>query len=137
MIVDGHVNSKIVGMKPVNIAELAGLKIPEETRVIAAEIEGVGPEHPLSREKLSPVLGVLKARDGKHGIELADQMLNFGGLGHSAVLHAQDDAVIDQFSLAMKAGRIIINSPSTHGAIGDLYNTNMPSLTLGLWYVRR
>ncbi|MET4695560.1 bifunctional acetaldehyde-CoA/alcohol dehydrogenase [Endozoicomonas lisbonensis] len=131
VIVDGHVNSKIVGMKPVVIAEMAGIKIPAETRVIAAEIEGVGPEFPLSREKLSPVLGVLKARDSRHGIELADKMLNFGGLGHSAVLHAQDDDVIDQFSLAMKAGRIIINSPSTHGAIGDLYNTNMPSLTLG------
>lgn len=131
VIIDGHVNSKIVGMKPVNIAALAGIKIPDTTRVIAAEIEGVGPEFPLSREKLSPVLGVLKARDGKHGIELADKMLNFGGLGHSAVLHAQDDDVIDAFSLAMKAGRIIINSPSTHGAIGDLYNTNMPSLTLG------
>ena len=131
VIVDGHVNSKIVGMKPVAIAEMAGIRIPAETRVIAAEIEGVGPEFPLSREKLSPVLGVLKARDSKQGIELADKMLNFGGLGHSAVLHAQDDDVVDQFSLAMKAGRIIINSPSTHGAIGDLYNTNMPSLTLG------
>lgn len=131
VIVDGHVNSKIVGMKPVVIAEMAGIKIPADTRVIAAEIEGVGPEFPLSREKLSPVLGVLKARDSRHGIELADKMLNFGGLGHSAVLHAQDDDIIDQFSLAMKAGRIIINSPSTHGAIGDLYNTNMPSLTLG------
>ena len=131
VIVDGHVNSKIVGMKPVVIAEMAGIKIPANTRVIAAEIEGVGPEFPLSREKLSPVLGVLKARDSRQGIELADKMLNFGGLGHSAVLHAQDDDIIDQFSLAMKAGRIIINSPSTHGAIGDLYNTNMPSLTLG------
>ena len=131
VIIDSHVNSKIVGMKPVDIAALAGIKVPAETRVLAAEIEGVGPEFPLSREKLSPVLGVLKARDTRHGIELADQMLNFGGLGHSAVLHSQSDDVIDQFSLAMKAGRIIINSPSTHGAIGDIYNTNMPSLTLG------
>ncbi|USE39838.1 bifunctional acetaldehyde-CoA/alcohol dehydrogenase [Endozoicomonas sp. SCSIO W0465] len=131
VIHDGHVNSKIVGMKPFYIAELAGIKVPENTRILAAEIEGVGPEFPLSREKLSPVLGVLKAKDAHHAIELADQMLNFGGLGHSAVLHAQDNQVIDEFSLAMKAGRIIINSPSTHGAIGDIYNTNMPSLTLG------
>ncbi|KEI72772.1 bifunctional acetaldehyde-CoA/alcohol dehydrogenase [Endozoicomonas elysicola] len=131
VIHDGHVNSKIVGMKPSYIAELAGIKVPENTRILAAEIEGVGPEFPLSREKLSPVLGVLKAKDAHHAIELADQMLNFGGLGHSAVLHAQDNQVIDEFSLAMKAGRIIINSPSTHGAIGDIYNTNMPSLTLG------
>ncbi|WP_257296939.1 bifunctional acetaldehyde-CoA/alcohol dehydrogenase [Endozoicomonas sp. YOMI1] len=131
VIHDGHVNSKIVGMKPSYIAELAGIKVPENTRILAAEIEGVGPEFPLSREKLSPVLGVLKAKDARHAVELADQMLNFGGLGHSAVLHAQDNQVIDEFSLAMKAGRIIINSPSTHGAIGDIYNTNMPSLTLG------
>ncbi|WP_257284500.1 bifunctional acetaldehyde-CoA/alcohol dehydrogenase [Endozoicomonas sp. SESOKO1] len=131
VIHDGHVNSKIVGMKPSYIAGLAGIKVPENTRILAAEIEGVGPEFPLSREKLSPVLGVLKAKNVHHAIELADQMLNFGGLGHSAVLHAQDNQVIDEFSLAMKAGRIIINSPSTHGAIGDIYNTNMPSLTLG------
>ena len=131
VIHDGHVNSKIVGMRPVDIAAMANINVPENTRILACEIEGVGPEHPLSREKLSPVLGILKARDTGHAIELADQMLNFGGLGHSAVLHAQDDQVIDQFSLAMKAGRIIINSPSTHGAIGDIYNTNMPSLTLG------
>lgn len=131
VIVDGHVNSKIVGMKPVFIAKLAGIKVPENTRILACEIEGVGPEFPLSREKLSPVLGILKARDVDDSIRLADQMLNFGGLGHSAVMHAQDDKVIEKFSLAMKAGRIIINSPSTHGAIGDIYNTNMPSLTLG------
>ena len=131
VITDNHVNSKIVGMKPVDIAAMANIRVPEETRVLACEIEGVGPEFPLSREKLSPVLGVLRARDTVHGIQLADQMLNFGGLGHSAVLHSQNDEVIDQFSLAMKAGRIIINSPSTHGAIGDIYNTNMPSLTLG------
>ncbi|WP_257263047.1 bifunctional acetaldehyde-CoA/alcohol dehydrogenase, partial [Endozoicomonas sp. ONNA2] len=131
VIHDGHVNSKIVGMKPLFIAELAGIKVPENTRILAAEIEVVGPEFPLSREKLSPVLGVLKAKNAHHAIKLADQMLNFGGLGHSAVLHALDNQVIDEFSLAMKAGRIIINSPSTHGAIGDIYNTNMPSLTLG------
>lgn len=131
VIHDGHVNSNIVGMKPSYIAELAGIKVPDNTRILAAEIEGVGPEFPLSREKLSPVLGVLKAKDTNQALELADQMLNFGGLGHSAVLHAQDNKVIDEFSLAMKAGRIIINSPSTHGAIGDIYNTNMPSLTLG------
>ena len=131
VIIDNHVNSKIVGMKPVDIAALANIKVPEETRVLACEIEGVGPEFPLSREKLSPVLGILKANGITHAISLAEQMLNFGGLGHSAVLHSQSDAIISEFSLAMKAGRIIINSPSTHGAIGDIYNTNVPSLTLG------
>lgn len=131
VIVDGHVNSKIVGMTPKYIAGLAGIDVPDNTRILAAEIEGVGPEFPLSREKLSPVLGILKARDTEHAIELADQMLHFGGMGHSAVMHAHDSEAIDKFSLAMKAGRILINSPSTHGAIGDIYNTSMPSLTLG------
>lgn len=131
VIIDDHVNSKIVGSRPVDIAAMAGITVPEETRILVCEIEGIGADHPLSREKLSPVLGMLKARDIDQAIELAEKMLNFGGLGHSAVLHSQDDGVIDHFSLAMKAGRIIINSPSTHGAIGDIYNTNMPSLTLG------
>ena len=67
----------------------------------------------------------------KMGIDLAEKMIEFNGMGHSAVIHATDEEVIDEYSLRMKASRIIVNSPSSHGAIGDLYNTNMPSLTLG------
>lgn len=127
----GLVNPAIVGMSPYKIAQLAGITVPEDTRILCCEIEGVGAEYPLSREKLSPVLAVIKAKDAEEGIALSTQMLALGGMGHSSVIHSNDEAVIDAFSKACKTGRILINSPSSQGAIGDLYNTNMPSLTLG------
>ncbi len=127
----GAVNPKIVGMAPYKIAELAGITIPKDTKVLCCEIDGVGPEYPLSREKLSPVLAILKAKDVKEGIDLAEKMVILGGLGHSSVIHSRDEAVITEYANRLKTGRIIVNSPSSHGAIGDLYNTNMPSLTLG------
>lgn len=127
----GGVNSKIVGMAPYLIAEMAGITIPKDTKIICCEIGGVGEGYPLSKEKLSPVLAVLKAKNADHGIELAEKMISFGGLGHSSVIHSKDEAIINKFASVCKTGRIIVNSPSSHGAIGDLYNTNMPSLTLG------
>lgn len=125
------VNPDIVGQSPAKIAALAGITIPEDTKVLCTEIGGVGPKYPLSKEKLSPVLAVIKAKDEKEGLDLCDAMLHNGGMGHSSVIHSTDDKVIKDFSERMKTGRILVNSPSTHGAIGDLYNTNMPSLTLG------
>ena len=125
------VNADIVGKYPFEIAALAGVTIPKDTKILCCEIDGVGPEHPLSREKLSPVLAILKAKDASDGIALAEAMVELGGLGHSSVIHSNDDDVIGKFGKALKTGRIIVNSPSTHGAIGDIYNTNMPSLTLG------
>ena len=127
----GAVNPNIVGMSPYKIAKLAGIDIPETTKVLCCEIEGVGHEYPLSKEKLSPVLAVIKAKNVEEGISLSEKMVEIGGLGHSSVIHSQDNAVIEAFSNRLKTGRIIVNSPSTHGAIGDIYNTNMPSLTLG------
>lgn len=125
------VNPKIVGMSPVYIAELAGIKVPAETKMLVAELAGVGPEYPLSREKLSPVLAAFKVNSTEEGLTRAEEMLEFGGLGHSAVIHSNDQKVIDQFGARMKAGRIIVNAPSSQGAIGDIYNAYMPSLTLG------
>lgn len=125
------VNADIVGKYPYEIAALAGITIPKDTKVLCCEIDGVGAEYPLSREKLSPVLAVIKAKDAQDGIDKAAAMVELGGLGHSSVIHSTDDAVIRAFSDRLKTGRIIVNSPSTHGAIGDIYNTNMPSLTLG------
>ncbi|SEN85921.1 acetaldehyde dehydrogenase [Amphibacillus marinus] len=125
------VNPKIVGMKPVKIAEMAGVKVPEDTKILVAEITGVGPDHPLSREKLSPVLAAIKVNSTEEGLTRAEEMLEFGGLGHSAVIHATNQDVIDQFGARMKAGRIIVNAPSSQGAIGDIYNAYIPSLTLG------
>ncbi|WP_182200628.1 bifunctional acetaldehyde-CoA/alcohol dehydrogenase [Paraliobacillus salinarum] len=125
------VNPAIVGMKPVKIAEMAGVKVPENTKILVAELTGVGPDHPLSREKLSPVLAAYKVNSSEEGLERCEEMLEFGGLGHSAVIHSADQNVIDAFGARMKAGRIIVNAPSSQGAIGDIYNAYMPSLTLG------
>lgn len=125
------VNADIVGMPAAKIAEMAGVKVPAETKMLVAELEGVGPEFPLSREKLSPVLACYKVNTLKEGLKRAEEMLRFGGMGHSAVIHSTDEAVIEMFGMRMKAGRIIVNAPSSQGAIGDIYNAYMPSLTLG------
>jgi acetaldehyde dehydrogenase / alcohol dehydrogenase len=125
------VNPNIVGMPAAKIAELAGVIVPADTKILVAELKGVGPKFPLSREKLSPVLACYKVNSTEEGLKRAEEMLEFGGLGHSAVIHTTDQEVIYQFGLRMKAGRIIVNAPSSQGAIGDIYNAYMPSLTLG------
>lgn len=124
-------NADIVGKNPYNIAKGAGINVPENTKVLVLKENGVGIEYPFSKEKLSPVLTYYVVDSSDEGIDLAEKLIEFGGLGHSAVIHAEDKDVINKFSEVVKAGRIIVNSPSTHGAIGDIYNTNMPSLTLG------
>lgn len=96
-----------------------------------AELAGVGQAYPLSAEKLSPVLACYKVKTAAQGIERAAEVVQFGGMGHSSVIHSNDDAVIQAFANRLQTGRVIVNSPSTHGAIGDIYNTNLPSLTLG------
>ncbi len=127
----GAVNSAIVGKSAFEIARGAGITVPENTKILIAHIEGVGPEFPLSREKLSPVLAYFTVKDDREGVELAREMVYFGGMGHSAVIHCQDEAIIEEFATTMPVGRVIINQPSSQGAIGDIYNTNLPSLTLG------
>lgn len=127
----GGISADIVGKSAHTIAAMAGIEVDSHTKILVAELEGVGEQYPLSREKLSPVLAFYRVKDYKEGIQMADQMVRFGGLGHSAVIHSNNDAVIEEFAREIKTGRLIINSPSTHGAIGDLYNTNIPSLTLG------
>lgn len=127
----GNMSPQIVGQSAFTIAQLAGINVPQETKILVAEIEKVGPEEPLSREKLSPILACLKVPSSKEGIERAVKIVNFGGSGHSAVIHSNNNEVIEEFAQRVNTGRIIINQPSSHGAIGDIYNTNMPSLTLG------
>ena len=124
-------NADIVGKSPYNIAKGAGIEVPVDTKVLVLHENGVGIEYPFSKEKLSPVLAYYIVENRDEGIELAEKLIEFGGLGHSAVIHSEDDETISKFSKIVKVGRIIVNSPSTHGAIGDIYNTNMPSLTLG------
>ena len=124
-------NADIVGKSPKDIAARAGIDVPEKTKVLVLHENGVGIEYPFSKEKLSPVLAYYIVKNRDEGIELAEKLIEFGGLGHSAVIHSEDEETILKFSETVKAGRIIVNSPSTHGAIGDIYNTNVPSLTLG------
>lgn len=125
------VNPAIVGQSAVKIAEMAGITVPATTKILVAEIEGVGTKYPLSAEKLSPVLACYKVKTADEGIARAAEIVEFGGMGHTSAIHSNDDAVIQRFANRLQTGRIIVNSPSTHGAIGDLYNTNLPSLTLG------
>ena len=127
----GVLNAAIVGQYPHQITEMAGFEIPKETKIVVAEIEGIGKDYPLSKEKLSPVLACLKVRNAEEGIQRCVEMTEFGGLGHSAVIHCNDDEVIMEFSRRVRTGRLLVNAPSTHGAIGDIYNVNTPSLTLG------
>jgi acetaldehyde dehydrogenase/alcohol dehydrogenase len=124
-------NPAVVGQPADAIARMAGFAVPGGTKMLIARQDGVGPEFPLSREKLSPILACYVADNSREGIELCEQMVEYGGMGHSAVIHSADEKLVDEFARRVMAGRIIVNAPSTHGAIGDMYNTNMPSLTLG------
>ena len=123
--------SHVPGQSPFVIAKEAGFEVPEDTKVLVVYEEGIGEQYPFSKEKLSPVLTYYIVDNYEEALDKAERLLEFGGLGHSAVIHSENNDKILQFSEKMKAGRIIVNSPSTHGAIGDIYNTNMPSLTLG------
>ena len=125
------INPAIVGQSAYTIAEKAKIKVPEDTKILLAKLKGVGDKEPLSKEKLSPILAYYIVKNEDEAITLADKLLAYGGLGHSAVIHSENQETIKEFENKMRAGRIIVNSPSTHGAIGDIYNTNPPALTLG------
>ncbi len=124
-------NPLVVGQAAKKIASLAQIKVPEDTRILLAEIDGVGPEYPLSREKLSPILAFYTVADYDQGIRRCEDMTEFGGLGHSAVIHSNDEMVIREFGTRVRTGRLLVNCPSAQGAIGDIYTNNNPSLTLG------
>lgn len=125
------VNPDIVGKSAYWIANRAGLDVPENTKILIARQEGVGLEYPLSREKLSPILAYYIVENSEEGFDIASRVLRFNGMGHSAVIHSNDMALVEAYGKAMLVGRVIANSPSSQGAIGDIYNTNTPSLTLG------
>ena len=131
MMPEGKLNSKVVGMPASVIAEMAGINVDSKTKILIAKLNGVGSEYPLSKEKLSPVLAYYVVDGYEEGFDICKRILDFGGLGHSAIIHSTNEEVIKKFGEAMKVGRIIVNSPSSQGAIGDIYNTNTPSLTLG------
>ncbi len=125
------VNPAVVGKPAQWIAEQAGVTVPDKTKILIAKLADATPEYPLSREKLSPVLAYFIVKDSKEGFDMAQKMLDMGGLGHSAVIHSSNEELIKAYGETMRVGRIISNSPSSQGAIGDIYNTNTPSLTLG------
>ena len=127
---DGRINGDLVGHSPQAIAEYAGFSVSEDVRALIAEIDGVGPDYPLSREKLSPVLALYRVDGWEQGCERCIELLNIGGRGHTLAIHAQDDDVIMQFGLYKPAFRIVVNTPASLGAVG--YTTSLdPSLTLG------
>ncbi|GGK95761.1 bifunctional acetaldehyde-CoA/alcohol dehydrogenase [Streptomyces flaveus] len=125
------VNAAAVGQSPAWIAEQAGFSVPEDTSVILVEAERVGPDEPLTREKLCPVLAVLRAGSEQRGFDLAADMVAFHGQGHTAVIHTEDKALAEAYGTRMKTVRVIVNAPSSQGAIGGIYNSLLPSLTLG------
>ncbi|AGH80331.1 bifunctional acetaldehyde-CoA/alcohol dehydrogenase [Psychromonas sp. CNPT3] len=135
MFIDGALNAKIVGQTAYTIAKLAGVKVPTSAKILVGEGDEVTVENMFAHEKLSPTLGLFKARDYDHAVIQAQLVLDIGGVGHTAALYTDQDANskrVDAFGVAMKACRILINSPTSHGGIGDLYNFGFaPSLTLG------
>ena len=135
MIINGALNAKIVGQKAVTIAELAGVKVPEYTKILIGEVESVDISEEFAHEKLSPVLAMYKAKTFDEAIEKASKLVEDGGIGHTSSLYVNtitENEKIEKFYNAMKTCRVLINTPSSQGGIGDLYNFKLtPSLTLG------
>jgi acetaldehyde dehydrogenase/alcohol dehydrogenase len=135
MFIDGALNAKIVGQSAYTIAKLAGVKVPTSTKVLVGEGPEATPEHMFAHEKLSPTLGLFKAKDYDDALRQAQIVLKIGGIGHTAALYTDQDANsarVDAFGQAVNASRIVINSPTSHGGIGDIYNFGFaPSMTLG------
>jgi acetaldehyde dehydrogenase/alcohol dehydrogenase len=135
IIIDGALNSKIVGQSAFKIAQLAGIKVPETTKVLIGEVTETTVDEPFAHEKLSPVLGMYKAADYEDAVEKAVALIELGGIGHTSVLYTDQGRNQDRiryFGAKMKTGRVLVNMPASHGAIGDIYNFRLePSLTLG------
>jgi len=128
---NAKLNGVVAGKYATWIAEQAGFSVPKNTVIIVAECKEVGVNEPLTREKLSPVLAMLKSNSTEEGILLSKQMVEFNGLGHSAAIHTASKELEKKFGDVVPAIRIICNSPSTFGGIGNVYNSFIPSLTLG------
>ena len=135
IIINGSLNAKIVGQKAAKIAELAGVTVPEETKILIGEVESVELSEEFAHEKLSPVLAMYKAKTFAEAVEKAEHLVADGGYGHTSSLYVNEVTETDkinEFAARMKTCRILVNTPSSHGGIGDLYNFKLaPSLTLG------
>jgi len=124
------INPKCVGQAPTRIAKMAGFEIPADAPILVVEIQGIGKQHPLSAEKLSPVLALYFVRDFDAALEACTGLLRFGGLGHTCVIYSTDDAKIRQFAERMPAYRVLVNTPAPQGSTGITTNV-FPSMTLG------
>ncbi|MCQ2473870.1 MAG: bifunctional acetaldehyde-CoA/alcohol dehydrogenase [Saccharofermentans sp.] len=135
ILINGSLNAKIVGQSAAKIAELAGVKVPEGTKILIGEVESVDISEEFAHEKLSPVLAMYKAKDIEDAFAKAEHLIADGGYGHTSSIYLDavtEQAKIDAFAARMKTCRILVNTPSSHGGIGDLYNFKLaPSLTLG------
>jgi acetaldehyde dehydrogenase/alcohol dehydrogenase len=135
ILVNGAVNAKIVGQSAPKIAEIAGFKVPASTQVLIGEVTEVSHNEPFAHEKLSTILALYRAKDFKDAVATAGKLVSLGGIGHTSVLYTDQDQQqerIAYFGEKMKTARVLVNSPSSHGGIGDLYNFSLtPSLTLG------
>lgn len=135
IIINGALNAKIVGQKPVDIAALAGVKVPESTKILIGEVESVDMSEAFAHEKLSPVLAMYKAKNFGDALNKAERLIEDGGYGHTASIYIdenKEEEKLNKFTSRMKTGRILVNTPSSFGGIGDLYNFGIsPSLTLG------
>ncbi|MEO0706787.1 MAG: aldehyde dehydrogenase family protein, partial [Cyanobacteria bacterium J06649_5] len=134
ILLNGRLNPDIVGQPVAKLAEMVGISVPKNTRVLIAEVEEIGPAEPLSYEKLTPILAMYRAADFADGLDKVQKLVTFAGRGHTAVLYTKPDNVdhIQQFESLVETSRVLINTPASQGAIGDLYNFRLdPSLTLG------
>ena len=135
IIINGALNAKIVGQSAYKIAELAGVKVPESTKVLIGEVESVDISEEFAHEKLSPVLAMYRAADFDDALNKAERLIADGGFGHTSSIYINEHTAkdkLDKFCARMKTCRVLVNTPSSHGGIGDLYNFKLtPSLTLG------
>ena len=134
IIINGAVNAKIVGQRAPIIASLSGIEVPDNIKILIGEVEKVDISEEFAHEKLSPVLAMYKASNFDDAIAKASRLVEDGGIGHTSSLHidVKEKEKIEKFYSAMKTCRVVINSPSAHGGIGDIYNFKLaPSMTLG------
>lgn len=135
IVINGALNAKIVGQSAYNIAKIAGITVPETAKVLIGETTEINADESFAYEKLSPVLALYKAEDFKDAVAKAVALIEFGGFGHTSVLYTDQIMNADRvkyYGAQMKTGRVLINMPASHGAIGDIYNFRLePSLTLG------
>lgn len=141
IIINGSLNAKIVGQKAHKIAELSGISVPENTKILIGEAESVDITEEFAHEKLSPVLAMYRANNFDDAIAKASRLVSDGGHGHTASLYINtltEKEKLEEFSSKMEACRIVVNTPSSQGGIGDIYNFKLaPSLTLRMWFMGR